>query len=260
MNEFQALILGLIQGLTEFLPISSSGHLEIGHALLGIKEQNNLLFAVVVHSATVLSTIIVLKKDIWELLKCGLQFRWNTRTKYILKLLISAFPVIILGIFFNKEVESLFSGQIIMVGYMLLVTGLFLVLTFFNRSGKREISFANAIVIGLAQALAVLPGISRSGITIAAGLLMGNRKEEMARFSFLMVLLPIIGALGYDILNGDLSEAAGTGFLPLAIGFITAFISGLIACTWMISIVKKGNLIYFAIYCFIIGVIAIFAA
>lgn len=259
MNELQALLLGLIQGLTEFLPVSSSGHLEIGHALLGIANGENFLFAVVVHCATVLSTIFVFRKDIGELLKGLFLFKWNDQTKYITKIIISAIPVIILGLFFKDKIEALFNGHLVFIGFMLLLTGLLLFLSGFSKKGKKEISFFHAIIIGIAQTIAVLPGLSRSGTTIATGLLLGNRKEVVARFSFLMVLIPIIGAFSYDIINGELSSQSKIGLIPLVIGFCAAFLTGLVACKWMINIVKKGKLIYFAIYCFIIGLIAIFA-
>lgn len=260
MTEFQALILGVIQGLTEFLPVSSSGHLEIGHSLLGIHGGDNLLFAVVVHSATMLSTLVVFRKDIVGLLKGLLCFKWNGPTQYIAKLLLSAIPVIFIGLLFKDFVESFFGGKLLLVGCMLLITGMLLLFSgFFKKKGK-EISAGRALIIGVAQAIAVLPGISRSGATIATGLILGCKKEEMARFSFLMVLIPILGALGYDIVNSGANAQSTIGIIPLLIGFVAAFLSGLAACQWMIKIVKKGNLIYFAIYCFIIGLIAIFAA
>ncbi len=260
MSAIQALILGIIQGLTEFLPVSSSGHLEIGHALLGVKSTNNLLFAIVVHGATVLSTLVVFRKDILQLIKGLLEFRWNFETKYVVYLLVSAVPVVIFGLFFKEEIEGLYTGNLFMVGIMLIVTALLLSFTFFAKSGKKEIKLKDALIIGVAQALAVMPGISRSGSTIAIGLLLGKKKSEMARFSFLMVLLPIIGANFLDVIGGDLSAEGSIGIVPLIVGFIAAFVSGLLACQWMINIVKKGKLIYFAAYCCVIGLIAIFAA
>lgn len=259
MSAFQAFLLGIIQGLTEFLPVSSSGHLEIGHALLGVKGHNNLLFAVVVHGATVLSTLVVFRKDILSLLKGLFAFQWNDETKYVSYLLLSAVPVVILGLLFKDEIESMFTGNLVFVGAMLLVTACLLAFTYFAKSKEKEIGWLDALVIGIAQAMAVVPGISRSGSTIATGLLLGNKKEEMARFSFLMVLIPIIGANFLDLVGGDINAENSIGLLPLAVGFIAAFISGLIACKWMIKIVKKGKLIYFAAYCLIIGLIAIFA-
>lgn len=260
MNELQALLLGIIQGLTEFLPVSSSGHLELGHAVLGVKTQNNLLFAVVVHVATVLSTLIVFRKSIFELFKGLFEFKWNESTIYISKLIFSSIPVVILGLFFQEEIEQFFTGNLVLVGGMLLFTAALLALTQFVKPDTKKITFFKALIIGIAQAAAVLPGISRSGSTIATGLLLGAKKEDMARFSFLMVLIPILGAAFLDITGGELNSDENIGWLPLLIGFAAAFISGLLACTWMIKIVKRGKLIYFAIYCAIIGLIAIFAA
>lgn len=260
MSELQALFLGLIQGLTEFLPVSSSGHLEIGHALLGVEGHNNLVFAVVVHMATVLSTIVVFRKDILELIKGLIAFKWNESTIFVSKLLFSALPVLVLGLFFKDEIEELFNENLVMVGSMLIFTAMLLGLTHFAKVNKGEITFLKAFIIGIAQALAVVPGISRSGSTIAAGLLIGTKKDEVARFSFLMVLIPIIGAAFLDIVSGEITSNETIGLIPLLIGFLAAFISGLLACSWMIKIVKRGNLIYFAIYCLVIGLIAIFAA
>jgi len=260
MNEFQALLLGILQGLTEFLPVSSSGHLEIGHHLLGVTGHNNLLFAVVVHVATVLSTIVVFRKDIAELLKGLFAFKWNEPTIYVSKLVISAIPVLILGLFFKDQIEELFTGNLVLVGSALVFTSLLLGATHFVKSGDGKITFSKAIIIGIAQAIAVIPGISRSGSTIATGLLLKNKKEDVARFSFLMVLIPILGAAFLDIMSGEVTSGDNIGVVPLLVGFIAAFVSGLLACSWMIKIVKRGKLIYFAIYCLIIGVIAIFAA
>jgi undecaprenyl-diphosphatase len=260
MNEFQALLLGILQGLTEFLPVSSSGHIEIGSTLLGVKTTNNLLFTVVVHVATVLSTIVVFRKDILALLKDLLKFEWNESTIYVSKLVFSAFPVLVLGLFFKEEIEQLFTGNITMVGSMLLITAVLLGLTHFVKKSDGKITFFKAIIIGFAQAMAVVPGISRSGATIATGLLLQTKKNEIARFSFLMVLIPIIGAAFLDITSGEVTSDTSIGTLPLLVGFVAAFVSGLLACSWMIKIVKRGSLIYFAIYCLIIGLIAIFAA
>ncbi len=260
MNEFQALLLGILQGLTEFLPVSSSGHLEIGHALLGVKTTNNLLFAVVVHIATVLSTIVVFRKDILALLKDLLAFQWNESTIYVSKLVFSAFPVLVLGLFFKEEIEHLFTSNLVLVGSMLLLTSLLLGLTYFVKTSDGEITFFKALVIGFAQAMAVIPGISRSGATIATGLLLQTKKNEIARFSFLMVLITILGAAFLDIISGEITSNETIGLFSLLIGFTAAFISGLLACSWMIKIVKRGKLIYFAIYCLVIGLITIFAA
>lgn len=260
MSEIQALLLGILQGLTEFLPVSSSGHLEIGHALLGIKAENNLMFAVVVHVATVLSTIVVFRKDIFELVKGLFRFKWNDETIYISKLVFSAVPVVILGLFFKEEIEQFFTGNLFFVGCMLLFTASLLTLSYFVKKSDSKITFFKALIIGIAQAVAVLPGISRSGATIATGLLLKSKKDEIARFSFLMVLIPILGAAFLDLTSGEITSNGSIGFLPLMFGFLGAFVSGLLACSWMIRIVKRGKLIYFAIYCTVIGLIAIFAA
>lgn len=255
MNWIEALILGLVQGLTEFLPVSSSGHLELGKALMGIEMEENITFTVVVHGATVLSTIVIFWQEITKLLRESSSFKLNESTHYIFKLLISAIPVVVVGLLFEDFIESFFSGKIVFVGIMLLLTATLLTFTYFAKPREKKITYKNALVIGIAQTLAVLPGISRSGSTIATGLLLGNKKDGVAQFSFLMVLIPIIGANLLKLVKGDLSGDAEV--LPLVIGFIAAFISGLLACKWMIGIVKKGKLIYFAIYCAIIGIIAI---
>ena len=260
MDTTQALILGLLQGLTEFLPVSSSGHLEIGHAVLKINSGENLLFAVMVHVATVLSTLIVFRKDIIVLLKDLFAFQWNESTKYISKLLFSAVPVLFIGILFKEQIEMFFTGNLIFTGSMLIITATILALTGFVKHGEGEVTFTKAFIIGIAQAVAVLPGISRSGSTIATGLFLKTKKEDITRFSFLMVLIPIIGAAFLDVVGRDFAYENKIGALPLLMGFAAAFVSGLLACSWMIKIVKKGKLIYFAIYCFIIGLIAISAS
>ena len=257
MHWLEALILGIIQGLTEFLPVSSSGHLELGKAILGIDAEHSLAFTVAVHGATVLSTIVVFRKDLWELTRGLFEFRWNDSTIYIAKLLFSMIPVLILGLFFKEEIKSFFTGNVVMVGIMLIVTASLLAMTYLVRNNKKEISFLNAFIIGIAQALAVIPGISRSGATISTGLMSGNKREAVTRFSFLMVLLPIIGANLMDISGGEMVSEQGVGLVPILAGFIAAFVTGLFACKWMIGIVRKGNLIYFAIYCFLIGIVAI---
>jgi len=257
MNWLEALILGIIQGLTEFLPVSSSGHLELGKAILGVNAEKSLMFTVVVHGATVLSTIVVFYKDILKLLKGLFAFKWNEETIYVVKILISMIPVIILGIFFKEQIESFFTGNVLFVGSMLLITSLLLLSTYLIKQNEREISYTDSFIMGIAQAFAVLPGISRSGSTISTGLLLGNRKANIARFSFLMVLIPILGANFKDIYDGSMTSEDGVGLIPLIVGFLAAFISGLLACKWMIGIVKKGKLVYFAVYCFIIGSIAI---
>lgn len=260
MNEFQALLLGLIQGLTEFLPVSSSGHLEIGHVLFGVEGESSLLFDIVLHGATVLSTLVVFRKDIYELFKGLFEFKWNEPTQYTAKLLVSAIPVGIAGVLFEEQIESLFLGNLLWVGLALMVTAILLGFANYARHGQRKIRFIDAFIIGIAQMLAVVPGISRSGSTIATGMILGNDKNDLAKFSFLMVIIPILGANFLKLLSGDLSAQANVEVLPMVVGFLAAFISGLLACSWMIKIVKRGKLIYFAIYCAIIGLIAIFAA
>jgi len=260
MNIFEAIILGLIQGLTEFLPVSSSGHLEIGHIFFGVAEGDNLIFDILVHGATVLSTLVVFRKEIFDLLAGLFKFKWNEQTIYISKLLISAIPVAIAGVFFEEHVEALFSGNLIFIGSMLLVTAGLLAFAYFSKPRTRKISFIDALVIGVAQVLAIIPGISRSGATIATGMIIGNNKANLARFSFLMVIIPILGANFLKIVSGDITANTSIGTLPLIAGFLAAFVAGLLACRWMVNIVRKGKIIYFAVYCVIIGAFAIFAA
>lgn len=252
MTNWEAFWLGLLQGLTEFLPVSSSGHLEIGKALLGVDVEKDLTFTIVVHGATVLATIIVFWKEIAALLNGFFKFRWNEETQYIAKLLISMIPVAIIGVFFKEEVESLFGNGLMLVAAMLLLTAALLTFSSFAKPRHGKISFWHSFVIGISQAVAILPGLSRSGTTIATGLLLGNKKEQLAQFSFLMVLIPILGENILDLLKGDFTSSS-VGTTPLLIGFLTAFASGLIACKWMINIVKKGKLIYFAIYCVLVA-------
>jgi undecaprenyl-diphosphatase len=260
MNVIEAIILGLIQGFTEFLPVSSSGHLEIGHAIFGMKGEGNLLFDIVVHGATVLSTIIIFRKEIADLFRGVFQFRWNTQTIYTAKLLVSAIPVAIAGVLFEEQIEALFSGNLIFIGSMLLVTASLLTTAYFLRHGKRDIRFIDAVIIGIAQMLAVVPGISRSGATIATGMIIGNDKSKLAGFSFLMVIIPILGANFLKLFSGEITAQTSISTVSLFAGFMAAFVSGLLACKWMINIVRKGKLIYFAVYCVLIGLIAIFAA
>lgn len=256
MSWIEALILGILQGLTEFLPVSSSGHLEIGKALLGVELQEDLTFTVVVHAATVFSTIVVFRKDLSNLIQNSVQFKLNDDTKYILKLLFSAIPVLLVGLLFESQVESLFTGRLLLVGLMLLVTATLLSFTFYTKARNKEISFRDAFLIGIAQAAAIMPGISRSGATIATALILKNKKESAAQFSFLMVLIPILGKIVLDIISGELMEET-TDLVILLAGFLGAFISGLFACKLMIQIVKRSKLIYFAIYCAIVGIVTI---
>ena len=259
MSWYEALLLGLIQGLTEFLPVSSSGHLEIGQALFGTSGEDNLSFTVAVHVATVLSTILILWKEISFLFKGLFTKTWNDEKDYIAKIAISCIPIFIVGIFFKDEVESLFGNGLILVGCCLIVTSLLLAFSYYAKPRQKEnISYLDAFIIGVSQAFAVLPGLSRSGTTIATGLLLGNKKENMAQFSFLMVLVPILGEALLDTI-----EMLSTGItmdgntINLILGFFAAFISGCFACKFMINMVRKGKLIYFAIYCLIAGSFAL---
>lgn len=256
MDWLQALVLGLLQGLTEYLPVSSSGHLTIGSYLFGLNGEDNLAFTVVVHVATVLSTLVVLWKEIDWILKGLFKFRMNDETKYFINILISMIPVGIVGVFFKEQVEEVFGSGLLIVGCMLLVTAVLLVFSYYARPRQREnISPLHAFIIGLAQAVAVLPGLSRSGSTIATGLLLGNKKEKLAQFSFLMVIPPILGEALLDVVKGLKGEEAfgGIDALPLIVGFVAAFVSGCVACKWMINIVKKGKLVWFGVYCAIAG-------
>ena len=262
MSWIEALILGLVQGLTEYLPVSSSGHLAIGSEFFGIEGEENLAFTVAVHVVTVLSTLVILWKEIdWifrGLFKCQL----NEETKYVLNIVVSMIPVGIVGVFFKDYVEEIFGSGLAIVGFMLLVTALLLTFSYFAKPRqKANISMRDAFIIGLAQAVAVLPGLSRSGSTIATGLLLGNSKEKLAQFSFIMVIPPILGEALLDVVkmlnSSDDSMLQSVAPLSLIVGFLAAFISGCVACKWMISIVKRGKLIYFAIYCAIVGAITV---
>ena len=270
MSWIEAIILGIVQGLTEFLPVSSSGHLAIGKALFGI-ETADLSFEVAVHAATVLATIVVFWKDIVKLLQGLFKFQMNPETRYILLLILSMVPVFIVGMFFKDRVEEVFGSGLLVVGVALLVTAalLFLSETLAARrempdqvrhdgtghDGK-EMSWKSALWMGVAQAVAVLPGLSRSGSTIATGLLCGVKKEEVTRFSFLMVLVPILGEAFLDVVGGDFA-ASSVGLLPLVLGFLAAFVSGVFACRFMIAIVKKAKLRWFALYCALVGLACI---
>ncbi len=256
MEWFEALILGLVQGFTEYLPVSSSGHLAIGSWLFGIEPEENLSFTIVVHVATVMSTLVILWKEIDWILRGLFKFELNDETKYVLNILVSMIPIMIVGFFFKDEVEAIFGSGLTVVGCMLLVTALLLSFSYYYKPKQKEnISVKDAFIIGIAQACAVLPGLSRSGSTIATGLLLGDNKKKLAQFSFLMVIPPILGEAlldGIKLMKGEsLSDAIPA--ISLIVGFIAAFVAGCIACKWMINIVKKGKLIYFAIYCGIVG-------
>ena len=264
MDIFESIILGLLQGLTEFLPVSSSGHLAIGQQLLNLDTSaaDNLLFTVTVHAATVLSTIVILWKEIIHLFKGTFTTtKWNDDKDYVAKIIVSMIPVFVVGMFFKDYVESIFGSGLMVVGCCLLVTALLLTFAYYSKPRKKEkISYLDAFIIGLGQAVAVLPGLSRSGTTIATGLILGNKKEVVAQFSFLMVLVPILGESLLNVIDAVKDPsiiAGGIGFWPLALGFVTAFISGCFACKFMINLVKKGKLIYFALYCALAGLATI---
>lgn len=262
MEWFESLLLGIVQGLTEYLPVSSSGHLTIGANIFGLSGEENLAFATTVHVATVLSTCVILWKEIVWLFKDLFKFQWNEGTKYVLNIAISMIPVAVVGLFFKEKVEAVFGSGLLIVGICLLVTASLLAFSFWAKPRQRErISPWHAFVIGIAQAVAVLPGLSRSGSTIATGLLLGNSKEKLAQFSFLMVIPPILGEALLDAKDmaelGISTAMGGLSVTSLLIGFVAAFVSGCIACKWMINIVKKGKLIWFALYCAIAGITAI---
>lgn len=266
MSFLEAIILGIIQGLTEFLPVSSSGHIEIGKAILDVQVSDPLLFSIVVHGATALSTIVVFRKTIGSLLAGLFKFKWNDETQYLFKIALSMIPVGVVGVLFEEQIEELFDGNVFFVGLMLLLTGVLLYFTTLAKEKHGKVTFKNAFVVGLVQAIAILPGISRSGSTIAASLLLGINKEKAAQFSFLMVLPPILGTVLLKVikfmeLSGTEASVDAVALEPisgmvLVVGFISAFVSGLFACQWMIKIVKRSKLQYFAFYCFAVGAIA----
>ena len=263
MDTLQAIIMGLIQGLTEYLPVSSSGHLCLASHLFGIEAEENLTFTIVVHVATVLSTIVILWREIWSLLKGFFEFKMNDATRYVINIVISMIPIGIIGVFFKDTVEEIFGSGVFIVAVMLLVTAALLTFAYFAKPRQKEkIGMLDAFIIGVSQACAVLPGLSRSGTTIATGLLLGNKKESLAQFSFLMVIPPILGEALLDGIKllGDSTEAMAASTrspLTLLAGFLAAFVSGCVACKWMIGIVRRGKLIYFAIYCAIVGILSL---
>lgn len=258
MDVIDAIILGIIQGLTEFLPVSSSGHLELAKALLGDESlpKDSLLFTVILHFATALSTVVVFRKDVASILKGIFKLEWNEDLQFVSKIAVSMLPAVFVGLFFEEELEMLFGGQVLFVGFMLLITAVLLILADQAKNTDKKVSFTNAFVIGLSQAVAILPGISRSGATISTSVLLGNDKNKAARFSFLMVVPLIFGKIAKDLLSGEINYE-GDQLFTLSIGFATAFFSGLVACTWMIAIVRNSKLKYFAYYCVLVGIIAI---
>ena len=261
MNWLQALILGLIQGLTEFLPVSSSGHLTIGQELLGLDTSaaDNLLFDITVHAATVLSTIVVLWHEISQLFVGTFTTKkWNAEKEYVAKICVSMIPVFVVGMFFKDKVEAIFGSGLLIVGICLMITALLLGFAYFAKPRTKEkITWLDSFIIGIGQAIAVLPGLSRSGTTIATGLLLGDKKEQVAQFSFLMVLVPVLGQAFLSLLDiiKDPTTIAGIGVAPIIVGFVAAFVAGAFACKFMIELVKRGKLIWFAAYCMIVGAI-----
>lgn len=275
MDALDAFILGLVQGLAEYLPISSSGHLEIIRQVLGLdlSGSESLQFDVVLHVATVLSTIVILRQRFVPL--CRDFFGWRTKSegfKYVWKLILSAVPVGIVGICLKDYIEGFFEGDLKIVGMCLCITAVLLAFAYFFRTNPllrakggsyilREITWIDAFVIGCSQAIAVLPGLSRSGTTIATGIIIGNKRESVAVFSFFMVIIPIIGEALLDVVKmmkgGEDLAMANVGAMPLIVGFITAFTVGCLACKWMINLVSKGKLVWFALYCVAVGIMCI---
>ena len=258
MDIIDAIILGIIQGLTEFLPVSSSGHLELGKAILGADAlpEESLLFTVILHFATALSTIIVIRKDVIEIFKRLFQFQWNEETQFALKIIVSMIPAALVGFFLEDFLEVFFDGAIIIVGIMLIITAVLLYLADMAKTTTKGVTYSSAFIIGVAQAIAILPGISRSGATISAAVLLGVDKSKSARFSFLMVVPLILGKMAKDLLSGDI-HFEGNQTVAITAGFIAAFLAGLAACTWMIKLVRQSKLTYFAIYCLVVGLLAV---
>lgn len=258
MSFLEALVLGLIQGLTEFLPVSSSGHLELAKALFGSDSlpEESLTFTVVLHFATALSTLVVFKKEVLEIVRGLFAFKWNDELKFSLKIIVSMLPAVFIGLLFEEQLEAFFGGNILLVGCMLLVTAILLLLADRAKNTDKNVSYTSAFVVGVAQAIAMLPGISRSGATISTSVLLGIDRVRAARFSFLMVVPLIMGKVAKDILGGEISfESSEIG--TMSVGFLSAFFAGLFACKWMIALVKRSKLSYFALYCALVGVAAI---
>ncbi|MAR99420.1 MAG: UDP-diphosphatase [Flavobacteriales bacterium] len=258
---FAAILLGIVQGLTEFLPVSSSGHLEITTFILehfgseGLPKEN-ILMTVVLHAATALSTLFIFRDEVAQIFRGLLQFKWNEEFRFSLKIIISMVPAAVVGVLFDEQIDSLFGGRILFVGSMLIVTGLLLFIADKAKNTTQSVSFGQSLIIGIAQAIAILPGISRSGATISTSVILGIDREKAARFSFLMVVPLIFGKMAKDILSGEMASESAA-LIPLLAGFVAAFITGLIACKWMISLVKRSQLKYFSYYCFTIGILAI---
>lgn len=258
MNVLEAIILGVIQGLTEFLPVSSSGHLELAKVILGDTSvpEESLTFTVVLHFATALSTLVIFRNEVFEIIKGLFQFKWNDEFKFSLKIVVSMIPAVIVGLLFEEQLESFFGGEIFFVGMMLFITAILLLFADEAKSTDKEVTFWDSVIIGVSQAIAMLPGISRSGATISASVLLGIDRVKAAKFSFLMVVPLIFGKIAKDLLSGDINFQSSE-IIPISAGFIAAFLAGLLACKWMIALVKKSKLYYFSIYCAIVGIIAI---
>ncbi|MFD1551603.1 UDP-diphosphatase [Putridiphycobacter roseus] len=258
MSIIEAIILGIIQGLTEFLPVSSSGHLELAKFIMGDESlpKESMMMTVVLHFATALSTVVIFRKEITQIIKGLFAFKWNEELKFSLKIIISMLPAAIVGILFNEELETFFSGKILLVGVMLILTGVLLLMADRAKHTDKNVSFSSALIIGISQAIAILPGLSRSGSTISTSVLLGIDREKSARFSFLMVVPLIFGKIAKDLMSDEFVTTS-LNYTNLSIGFIAAFLTGLVACTWMIKLVKKSKLSYFSIYCFVIGTVAI---
>ncbi len=258
MSWLEALILGVIQGLTEFLPVSSSGHLELAGAILddSMLPEEGLLMSIILHGATALSTIVVFRKDVMEMLRGIIKWQWNEEMKFAFKVGISMIPAGIIGLFFEEQIQQLFGGQVLLVGFMLLVTGTLLFIADLSKTTDKGVGFRHSFIIGVAQAVALLPGISRAGATISMSVMLGIDRARAARFSFLMVVPLILGKVVLDLFSGNVSDStleAG----PLAVGFVTAFVFGVMACKLMIALVRKAKLKYFSFYCYAVGLTAI---
>jgi undecaprenyl-diphosphatase len=261
MTIIEAIVLGIIQGLTEFLPVSSSGHLELAKFIMGDESvpKESMLMTVVLHFATALSTVVIFRKDIAEIFRGLVQFKWNEEFKFSLKIILSMIPAALVGVIFNDHIEAFFSGKVFLVGCMLIVTALLLLLADRAKNTNKTVGFGHSMIIGISQAIAILPGISRSGATISTSVLLGIDREKAARFSFLMVVPLIFGKIAKDVMSDEFTVSK-ISTASLSVGFIFAFFTGLLACTWMIKLVKNSKLSYFSIYCFIVGSIAIIYA
>jgi undecaprenyl-diphosphatase len=258
MSIIEAIVLGIIQGFTEFLPVSSSGHLELAKVILGDTSvpEESLTFTVVLHFATALSTHVIFRKEVLEIFKGLMLFKWNEATKFSIKIIISMIPAVFVGLLFEEQLAAFFSRNVLLVGLMLLLTAVLLLMADKAKNTHKKVSFSNAVLIGVSQAIAMLPGISRSGATISTSVLLGIDRTKAARFSFLMVVPLIFGKIGKDILSDDLNFQSSE-IITISAGFMAAFVAGLLACKWMISLVKKSKLSYFSLYCAIVGILAI---